>query len=86
MDRHDYQVVTPLNHDSSMPEMPLLDLSSGYVQRAAALFPKQGVRKPWYLPQNYFLDLLSLSFGSLDDGALQYAREPADHEPLRQAA
>ncbi len=42
---------------------PLLDLSSGYVQRAAARMPKQGERAPWLLRQNYVLDLISMRFG-----------------------
>ncbi|WP_300007219.1 NAD(P)/FAD-dependent oxidoreductase [Pseudonocardia sp.] len=42
---------------------PLLDLSSGYVQRAAARMPKQGGRAPWLLRQNYLLDLLGMRFG-----------------------
>jgi hypothetical protein len=42
---------------------PLLDLSSGYVRRAAARMPKQGERAPWLLRQNYVLDLVSMRFG-----------------------
>ncbi len=42
---------------------PLLDLSSGYVQRAADRMPKQGERAPWLLRQNYVLDLLGTRFG-----------------------
>lgn len=86
MDKHSYQVCTPVNTDNSMPELPLLDLTSGYVQRAAAMFPKQGDKAPWQLKQNYFLDLLSLSFGALEDDALRYEREPAQAQPLREAA
>lgn len=44
---------------------PLLDLSSGYVRRAAALMPKQGSRAPWRLRQNFILDLLSFRLGDL---------------------
>ncbi len=86
MDRHGHQVVTAVNTEPSMPEMPLLDLTSGYVQRANAIFPKQGPRKPWHLPQNYFLDLLSLSFGTLDDGALRYEGKPLASNRMRGAA
>lgn len=37
-------------------EMPLLDLSSGYVQRSIGDFPRQGHRRPWKVRQNYILD------------------------------
>jgi cation diffusion facilitator CzcD-associated flavoprotein CzcO len=38
---------------------PLLDLTSGYVQRAIADFPHQGDRGPWRVRQNYLLDSLT---------------------------
>lgn len=52
---------------------PLLDLSSGYVQRAAASFPRQGTRTPWKLYQNYVRDLIMLRHQPVDDGALRFA-------------
>jgi monooxygenase len=51
-------------------EAPLLDLSSGYVQRATGL-PKQGTRPPWKLYQHYVRDYLSLRRGRLADGVLE---------------
>ncbi len=39
-----------------MAPRPALDLTSGYVQRSVADFPKQGDRRPWFLRQNYVLD------------------------------
>jgi hypothetical protein len=36
----------------------LLDLSSGYVQRALESFPRQGERDPWLVRQNYLRDVL----------------------------
>jgi monooxygenase len=47
-------------------EMPFLDFTSGYVQRAMAKFPRQGTRKPWRLNQNYSRDLMALRYGSID--------------------
>jgi cation diffusion facilitator CzcD-associated flavoprotein CzcO len=55
-------------------EEPFLDFSSGYVQRALAILPKQGSRAPWKLYQNYFLDLLALRFGSFKDGAMEFTK------------
>ena len=67
-----YRQFTPVRSDPSVQEEPLLDFSSGYVQRAIGDFPKQGSKAPWKLYQNYLLDLLSLRFGKLDDGALKF--------------
>ena len=39
---------------------PLLDLTSGYVQRAIDRFPKQGGRDPWRVRQSYVLDRLAM--------------------------
>ena len=54
--------------------MPWLDFSSGYVQRATALLPKQGSKRPWKLYQNYAKDLMALRFGKVDDGVLIFSR------------
>ena len=61
---------------------PFLNLSSGYVQRAAALLPRQGAHAPWRMYQNYLLDLLSLKFSSLRGGALRFGRR-AKSTPAR---
>lgn len=58
---------TPVNDDPSVAAEPLLDFTSGYVQRALDHLPKQGSRKPWRVNQNYALDLMALKFGSVDD-------------------
>ena len=50
------------------------DFSSGYIQRALHLFPRQGSRKPWKLHQNYARDLLSLRFGSVRDDAMVFSK------------
>jgi cation diffusion facilitator CzcD-associated flavoprotein CzcO len=67
MDAHGYSICTPVNHDPGMEAEPLIDFSSGYVQRAISRFPKQGSRAPWRLHQNYALDILALRHGSLED-------------------
>jgi cation diffusion facilitator CzcD-associated flavoprotein CzcO len=71
LQRNGLSVVTP-RHDPAVAVMPFLDFTSGYVQRALAWLPKQGVQKPWRLHQNYLLDLLALRFGRLDDGTLGF--------------
>jgi monooxygenase len=79
MDAHRYRRCTPHNSDPSMAEQPFIDFSSGYVQRSIHLFPKQGAKAPWRLYQNYALDILSLKFGAIEDGAMQFSR--ADEVP-----
>jgi monooxygenase len=73
MDRHGYRQCMPHNDDPTITEMPSLDFSSGYVQRSIAKMPKQGSKRPWRLYQNYALDIVSLRFGKIDDGVMQYS-------------
>jgi monooxygenase len=74
MDRRGYVAGTPRLQDASVKPEPLIDFSSGYIQRAIDEFSRQGSKKPWKLYQNYVRDLLSLRFGSVDDGALEFER------------
>jgi cation diffusion facilitator CzcD-associated flavoprotein CzcO len=78
MQRHG-QAIAVARHDPSVPVQPFLSFTSGYVQRAAGLLPKQGTRAPWQVHQSYLADLLAIRFGRLDDGVLQLRRagEPA---------
>jgi cation diffusion facilitator CzcD-associated flavoprotein CzcO len=73
MKRTGLRQVTPRNTDPSIERQPWLDFSSGYVQRAMDKFPKQGSKAPWKLHQNYALDLMSLKYAKLQDGALQFS-------------
>ena len=54
--------------------LPWVDFSSGYFQRAADQLPRQGAVKPWKLNQNYLSDLLTLRYGAINDGVLQFSR------------
>jgi cation diffusion facilitator CzcD-associated flavoprotein CzcO len=74
MREHQLQVCTPVLAGDAGETRPAIDLSSGYVQRAAGKLPKQGTRKPWRIYQNYMLDLLALKFAPLQDGALRFER------------
>jgi monooxygenase len=74
MDRRGYVACTPRLRDPSVQPEPLIDFSSGYVQRAIDELPRQGSKKPWKVYQNYVLDLLSLRFGSVGDNALEFTR------------
>ncbi len=80
MDEHGYDQCTPLRTDPSITEEPFIDFSSGYVLRAIEHFPKQGSKAPWRLYQNYALDILTLRYGAIEDGTIQFARTPAPVE------
>jgi monooxygenase len=67
MKKRGLRQATPRIGDAAMEAEPFVDFSSGYIQRAAHILPKQGSRKPWKLNQNYALDVVSLKFGSVDD-------------------
>jgi monooxygenase len=74
MQKNGLRQCTPRNDDPTMPRLPWVDFSSGYIQRAIDKFPKQGSRKPWRLNQNYALDLVSLRYGSVRDKAMVFSR------------
>ena len=82
MDRRGYVTCTPRLRDPSVKPEPLIDFSSGYVQRAIDQLPRQGSKKPWKLYQNYLRDLLSLRFGSVDGGALEFEHRRASTKDI----
>ena len=77
MDRHGFTTCCP-HADAAIEGRPLIDFTSGYIQRAAASLPRQGSRKPWRLHQNYVSDLLSIRFGRLKDGAMRFSATEGD--------
>ena len=74
MDKKGFAYCVPRNRDPAMERVSFLDLASGYVDRSIDRFPKQGLKSPWKLYQNYLLDILSLRFGALSDKELEYGR------------
>jgi monooxygenase len=82
MDRKGYAYCTPTLGDPDTPRQPLLDFSSGYVQRAVDYLPKQGPTPPWRVRQNYLYDLMSSKLDPIEDGAMAFTPRPA----LEQAA
>jgi cation diffusion facilitator CzcD-associated flavoprotein CzcO len=74
MDDEGYTQVVPRRPDPSEPTMPFIDLKSGYVQRSIDEFPRQGLKAPWRLYQNYVRDVLLLRHGKLHDEALMFSR------------
>jgi monooxygenase len=74
MQKNGLRQCTPRLDDPDMERLPWVDFSSGYIQRAADKFPKQGARRPWRLHQNYARDLMSLRYGSVRDRAMVFSR------------
>lgn len=73
MERRGYRRCVARASGRGLTEEPLLDFSSGYVQRSLSLLPKQGSKAPWKLHQNYLLDLVGLRYGAVDDGVIEFA-------------
>jgi monooxygenase len=75
-----YAQVTP-RRDPAMPGSSVFEFTSGYVQRAQAILPKQGTAAPWRLYQNYVKDLLMLRYARVDDPALEFRAAPCFDVP-----
>ncbi|MGE5373759.1 MAG: flavin-containing monooxygenase [Bacteroidota bacterium] len=74
MDKHGYIQCTPRNRDPDLTEEPIVNFTSGYIQRALPSLPHQGSKRPWKLYQNYLLDMLTFRFGRVDDGTMEFKR------------
>ena len=75
MDARGWKQCTP-KRDSSVAEQPLMTFTSGYIQRAAPMMPKQGATMPWKLHQNYARDLVMLRYGRVNDGTMVFSNPP----------
>jgi cation diffusion facilitator CzcD-associated flavoprotein CzcO len=62
-----------IDHDGAVSPEPLLGLSSGYIQRSAHLFPKQGSRAPWQVHQSYLRDYRALKSRDIIDDAMVFS-------------
>lgn len=78
MDAGGYDTCTPRKRDASITEEPAIDFSSGYIQRAMDVLPKQGSKSPWRLHQNYALDMLEFRFAAVEDGTMEFTRTKED--------
>lgn len=76
MDSEGYTVAVSRAPGPDVERLPLLDLTSGYVQRAAAGLPKRTTVEPWVLMQSYRDDVRLLRQAAVDDGVLAFSRSP----------
>ena len=65
MDERGYDWVVP-HPTEPLQSRPLMDLKSGYIERAAGDLPKQGADAPWHMRQNYVLDVTTTLRTDLD--------------------
>lgn len=72
MRKHGYQKAVPVR-DPTVQEQDYLSFTSGYVQRAKNILPKQGQRAPWQVNQNYFKDIMLIRYGRLNDGVMHFS-------------
>jgi cation diffusion facilitator CzcD-associated flavoprotein CzcO len=73
MDANGYAVAMP-RREPDLEEIPFLDFTSGYVQRARDILPKQASKQPWRVHQNYVKDIAALRWGKIEDGIMQFRR------------
>jgi len=79
------QQCTPRNDDATVIAQPLLGLTSGYVQRSADRFPKQGSKFPWQVHQSYLRDYRALKISGIEDDAMEFTN-PTVHAPAAAAS
>jgi len=77
MDRRGYRTCQPACDPTTLKARPLLDLTSGYVQRAVADVPRQAAEEPWRIRQNYIRDMLTMKLSRLEDGVLEFGANAA---------
>ncbi len=70
-------VLTP-EAEAAIIEDDIYDFSSGYIQRAKALQPKNGLHYPWRLNQEYVVDRKQMAKDPVDDGLLTFTRAGAN--------
>jgi cyclohexanone monooxygenase len=76
MERSSQEIAVVRREPDVQPE-PFLSFTSGYVQRAAAILPKQGSRRPWQVYQNYLQDMMTIRFGRIADGVIRFGPKGA---------
>ncbi len=86
MDEQGHRQCTPEINDPTVTPEPMIDFTSGYVQRAIHMFPKQGSKAPWRLHQNYARDIFTIRFGDIEDEAMVFSNPAPDRTPAAQVA
>lgn len=74
MHSHEYDYCVAVDDDRVTERLPLLGLTSGYIQRAVDLLPKQGNLFPWQVHQSYFKDYRAIKMSPLEDEAMHFGK------------
>jgi len=72
MRKKGYRKAVPVR-DAQVEEQDYLSFTSGYVQRARDVLPKQGKIAPWQVNQNYLKDIFLIKYGRLNDGVMRFS-------------
>ncbi|RDB46570.1 flavin-containing monooxygenase [Tsukamurella tyrosinosolvens] len=73
MEQRGHTVVVPIVPEADVERSPMIDMSSGYIQRGIAHFPKAGDRGPWTVKMAYEDDVARLVDGPVEDDALAFS-------------
>ena len=76
MQANGFEQCCPRPDDPKIEPEPLIDFTSGYIQRSIGTFPKQGPKTPWRSYQNYMRDVWTVAYGSLTDG-MEFTKRPS---------
>ena len=75
MARHRIDIATPDLPPGETPGgRPLMDLTSGYVRRAAVADATSGQQGAWRVRNNYLVDMPRMRLSRIDDGAMRFGR------------
>ncbi len=70
-------VLTP-REEAKIEDDDIFDFSSGYIQRAKHIMPKNAVAYPWRLNQEYVVDRKRMAEDAVADGLLQFRKAGQD--------
>jgi len=73
MQQHNLTIANPqLDDPEALEEEALFDFSSGYVQRASDILPRQSTTMPWRITQDYLFEKKVLLKEPINDGVLKF--------------
>ena len=73
LDKHNYKAMKVQVIETNLQPIPLLNLNSGYITRAAKTLPSQGNKAPWRMYQNYILDYKMLRIDAINDKRITFS-------------
>ena len=72
MDKQKVSICLPEEDSLAKVDDEYIDFTSGYVQRALDIMPKQGTKAPWRNYQNYLKDIFLVRLFSIKDSTLKF--------------